>query len=210
MALIISGSDATEEYLAQAHARFLAKHGRSAMKSPGATIGKVPGPCRIEGGRPCEKCGENVCVECRFTPRVVSWVPWQHLMIEGRPLRNTFFAVEVLSAHCPECEKDARERIRRKYPDIPEQENICDYDLFSRWVCPMCRFEEKWWAHSYSARCYPPPDDEMSRLFTPKDGFPPTKALKDWASDGDLIFVSSLPWLLLTCNADIVLVLSLS
>lgn len=86
--------------------------------------------------RPCQKCGTNVCEECRYFLRVYPRSP------EGRPhLNPAYVSTESLVAMCPECDERTEGQVGRKFP-VGSVE-LCDCDLFDRWICHRCRCEEQ-------------------------------------------------------------------
>lgn len=92
--------------------------------------------CQVVGRR-CEKCGINVCEECRFFPRIISQ-PFckPH---GNRPIFFHGYSKEVVTAMCASCDEQIEDWVRSTYPD---SRHVCDCDLFNRWVCFPCRQEE--------------------------------------------------------------------
>jgi hypothetical protein len=89
-------------------------------------------------GRPCEKCGINICEECRFFPHFIAQPFFRPQ--ENRPIFFDGCGEKVVMAMCASCDEQIEELVSSTYPD---SRHVCDCDLFNRWVCFKCRQEEE-------------------------------------------------------------------
>jgi hypothetical protein len=96
--------------------------------------------CDASDTLPCCKCGINVCEECRFYPRVPP--------LRGYPVRRphltSTWELQNIMCLCDECDNKTEEEVRGKFLS-----ELCDCDVFTRWICGKCRAEEQTWEMDY-------------------------------------------------------------
>lgn len=143
--------------------------------------------CHDDDTLPCCKCGINVCEECRYYPRVPKYP-----CAERRPHLNSIHSQQNIICLCDECDEAAEEEVKGKFLN-----ELCDCDIFTRWICVRCHIEEKESWRLYTSTCckganaiedeqYPEgydDDDDVSIEY------PDTKEMEDHSS---YLFVSLL------------------
>ncbi|KAH7151767.1 hypothetical protein B0J13DRAFT_546775 [Dactylonectria estremocensis] len=87
--------------------------------------------CDEGGALPCVRCGINVCEECRYYPRE----PLHHP--ERRPHLNIFFEISNIMCLCRSCDDKVEKDVSGKFLN-----ELCDCDVFERWICTKCKDEE--------------------------------------------------------------------
>ena len=102
--------------------------------------------CDETGGLPCQKCGVNVCEECRFVPRVQEptsyWTarfPWICLNNARQPCGMIYY--------CDECDAAVEARLNGAF---------CNCDQYKRWVCLRCYHKEEAEQSWYLSTCMIP------------------------------------------------------
>ena len=96
--------------------------------------------CDETGGRPCLKCGVNVCSECRCYPRVGdSYGPCR------RPHYSVTYQMYNIIAYCQACDEEVANRIGQEF---------CECDRYTRWICHACdvreRREASWYYENFT------------------------------------------------------------
>ena len=94
--------------------------------------------CDEVGALPCRKCGINVCEECRYYPRERPRSP------QRRPHLNGSLESENVMCLCPECDARLEDELRGNFLN-----ELCDCDLYTRWICSKCVEEEYLFTRSY-------------------------------------------------------------
>lgn len=86
--------------------------------------------CDESNTLPCQKCGCNVCEECRAYPRV--GLRWDAIC--RRPHYSMTHQLQNIVCYCGPCDRDVAKRTG---------DDICDCDRYKRWVCYQCDTSEK-------------------------------------------------------------------
>lgn len=96
--------------------------------------------CDTSDTLPCRKCNVNVCEECRYYPREQPDPRYP----ERRPHLNAAWQNENLMCLCPPCDDKLEQELKGRFLN-----ELCDCDLFKRWLCNKCRQEEVQFTISY-------------------------------------------------------------
>ncbi|KAK3316890.1 hypothetical protein B0H66DRAFT_307172 [Apodospora peruviana] len=97
--------------------------------------------CDETGALPCRKCGINICEECRHFPRLPTQNQQSH---DRRPhLHYTGEKYNVM-ALCLACDNATEEQLRGNFLN-----ELCDCDVFRRWMCLGCVNQERDEASEY-------------------------------------------------------------
>ncbi|KAI2468754.1 hypothetical protein F4781DRAFT_249452 [Annulohypoxylon bovei var. microspora] len=96
--------------------------------------------CDAAGALPCRKCGINVCEECRQRPRVNP----ERSYPDRRPHLNGPWQNENLMCLCDACDAELEAQVRGRFLN-----ELCDCDLYKRWICSRCAKEEGEWTKEY-------------------------------------------------------------
>ncbi|KAI2618535.1 hypothetical protein GGS26DRAFT_380098 [Hypomontagnella submonticulosa] len=99
--------------------------------------------CDEAGALPCQKCGINICEECREVPRLCA--PASQRSAARRPHFSHVSA--NLLCLCARCDAAAEESLRGQF-----LHELCDCDVFRRWICRRCVREEDRATREYYAR----------------------------------------------------------
>ncbi len=130
---------------------------------------------------PCCKCGVNVCEECRFYPREPQEYP------ERRPHLNQDWASHNVMCLCRKCDPILEEELRGRFLN-----ELCDCDIYTRWICSKCvKDEREFWS-------------EYSKNHTVCNGMGGTKTMGDHQADRDVCYSSELQALNLLTIASII------
>ncbi|KAK3377322.1 hypothetical protein B0T24DRAFT_620964 [Lasiosphaeria ovina] len=122
--------------------------------------------CDEAGALPCRRCGINVCEECRYYPRIR---PAHSNAPVRRPhLSLAWFSYNV-TGFCPPCDARTESEVRGKFLS-----ELCDCDMFRRWICNKCHSEEEQESKAYYAKHT---DDERDWITEVDDRLPATKAV---------------------------------
>ncbi|KAK3682784.1 hypothetical protein B0T22DRAFT_471962 [Podospora appendiculata] len=82
---------------------------------------------------PCVKCGINLCEECRYYPRVRGWYSQS-----CRPHLNGAWQMTNVMAMCTACGEKQEDQLKGRFLS-----ELCDCNIFRRWVCSKCVVEEQ-------------------------------------------------------------------
>ncbi|KAK0712438.1 hypothetical protein B0T26DRAFT_649143 [Lasiosphaeria miniovina] len=100
--------------------------------------------CDEAGALPCRRCGINVCEECRYYPRI------RPAHMDG-PVRRPHLSLSCFSHNimgfCPPCDARTESEVRGKFLS-----ELCDCDMFRRWICNKCHLEEEQESKAYYAK----------------------------------------------------------
>ena len=111
--------------------------------------------CEVEA-LPCRKCGINICEvytsrspqlqsliisqECREYPREPPHAGYPY----RRPHLNSPWQNENLMCLCDQCDAKLELSLKGKFLN-----ELCDCDVFTRWICRKCIQEEQKWTQEY-------------------------------------------------------------
>ncbi|KAH6887026.1 hypothetical protein B0T10DRAFT_407001 [Thelonectria olida] len=121
--------------------------------------------CDEAGALPCVRCGINVCEECRYCPRV----PPENNYPVRRPHLNGPLQLQGIVCLCLECDAKTEADVSGKFLN-----ELCDCDLFERWVCRGCNHAEREAGSEYLEK-------HTKFEWHPEDGEKPTKTMRDHA-----------------------------
>lgn len=117
--------------------------------------------CSPAAARPCCRCGAYLCRGCRFAPRAD--VPyWRRHPPVPRPHLNDYFWRGSFTAMCASCEESTRALVERRFGGNMMSEegkmkrwtwDMCDCDVWDRWICYPCGAEEKRECQRYWKDC---------------------------------------------------------
>ncbi|KAF7548779.1 hypothetical protein G7Z17_g6825 [Cylindrodendrum hubeiense] len=94
--------------------------------------------CDEAGALPCVKCGINLCEECRYYPRE------RPERAERRPHLNAAFQLTYIMCLCEPCDAAVEKEVSGKFLN-----DLCDCDVFKRWICTPCKEEEGTFIREY-------------------------------------------------------------
>lgn len=86
--------------------------------------------CDAANTSPCEKCGINICKECRYVPRYRNHDAYDP---SRRPHHNTTFQCWNVIVYCEACDPAV---------DKKTGGSFCDCDRYARWICLRCNTKE--------------------------------------------------------------------
>ena len=86
--------------------------------------------CDAANTSPCQKCGVNICKECRYVPRYRNHDAYDP---SPRPHHNTTYQCVNVVVYCGECDPAVEERT---------QGSFCHCDRYARWICLKCNTKE--------------------------------------------------------------------
>ncbi|KAH7161486.1 hypothetical protein EDB81DRAFT_715013 [Dactylonectria macrodidyma] len=87
--------------------------------------------CDEAGALPCVRCGINICEECRYYPREPLRYP------ERRPHLNVSNEICNIMCLCRSCDDTVEKDVSGQFLN-----ELCDCDVFERWICTKCKGEE--------------------------------------------------------------------
>ncbi|KAI1394305.1 uncharacterized protein F4822DRAFT_44831 [Hypoxylon trugodes] len=97
--------------------------------------------CDEAGALPCVKCGINICEECREYPRVMPRYGNPPLR---RPHLNDTWEVVNIMCLCDACDSAIEDQVHGEFLN-----ELCDCDVYNRWICPKCAEDEERWTKEY-------------------------------------------------------------
>lgn len=115
---------------------------------------------------PCRKCGLNVCEECRYYPRE------RPRSANRRPHLNVLARSENVMCLCRECDPILEDELRGQFLN-----ELCDCDIYTRWICSKCVKEEQTFAFEYY------------KNHTVFGGLRATKYLSDYGGTRDVSYI---------------------
>ncbi|EXJ73393.1 uncharacterized protein A1O5_03153 [Cladophialophora psammophila CBS 110553] len=123
--------------------------------------------CDSARALPCRKCSINVCEECRYYPREPPLAGYPR----RRPHLNSPCQNENIICLCPDCDtKTESEEIQGEFLN-----ELCDCDIYTRWICHKCAWEEEYFTRDHYAHNTAHEWDEQRW----KDGEDKTKMMVD-------------------------------
>ncbi|KAJ4258068.1 hypothetical protein NW762_008208 [Fusarium torreyae] len=100
--------------------------------------------CDEAGALPCIKCGINICEECRCYPRAAP----PNAYPNRRPHLRGSFELDNVMCLCDKCDDVAEEEVTGKFLN-----ELCDCDIYTRWICVRCEGEERETSRRYFEDC---------------------------------------------------------
>ncbi|KPM39546.1 hypothetical protein AK830_g7001 [Neonectria ditissima] len=130
--------------------------------------------CDEAGSLPCIKCGINVCEECRYYPRAAppNWFP------NRRPHLRTNCRVDNIMCLCPPCDAAVETEVAGKFLS-----QLCDCDLYKRWICAKCAEEELQFSTGYLNNHTKQEWEWDATQYEVEQGYTPSKIIRDQAFD---------------------------
>lgn len=118
--------------------------------------------CHETEGKPCLKCGFNVCKACRVIPRI-----GPHGRVIHTDYKKPFITPDLeyhnIICYCQECDKAVEERVGKGF---------CHCNRYWRWICRACHIREKRessWYLRYCTCCTYFVDDDYREEMRPGD-----------------------------------------
>ncbi|KAL6404700.1 hypothetical protein AUP68_11528 [Ilyonectria robusta] len=106
--------------------------------------------CDEAGALPCIKCGINLCEECRSYPREPLERP------KRRPHLDAAYQLSHIMCLCELCDAAAEKEVTGKFLN-----ELCDCDIFERWICTRCESKEvKFMIEYFPKHTKMDPDDD--------------------------------------------------
>lgn len=94
--------------------------------------------CDATEALPCRKCGINICEECRYYQREPPDLP------EPRPHVNAAWESRNVMCLCNACDARLEGELQGQFLN-----ELCDCDVFTRWICHKCVKEEQQFTQEY-------------------------------------------------------------